>query len=379
MDETEFLELLRVLPFMVMVFSRSGKLRYLNMNAQETLGQRLGEDSTIADIFSDQSAEVLNTHLLGDYQKAGELQEILEINSSSRFSLEILAQLKWWTPADGQPLLVLSAVDARAQLREHVKLQDDYRTLRSLIETSATPTWCIEYTEPVDLNTSDTEIIRQVFENDSHWYMCNKAMARLYDLPDDLDFNKLPVRRNFPRSPKNEAFVQELIDNDFIADDALSIDINYDGSRMYIANTVRPHIECGMLRRMWGTSRDITQDKRKETQLRQREHEMREVLSSVPDVILVVDEKLVLQAANPAFEKELGWRIDDWLGKTLEEVVDFRPYVMTKKEIKNDNAKRFVVPVLCADQQIRNYHASFAYFSDDLNGGRYVSVLRHGI
>lgn len=376
MESAELSGLYGALPCVVMAFTQGGELAHCNAIAKELMGPTDKDKITLADIFASQSAQLLKQHLNAGCNKNNELQEILEINSSYQFSLELLAQIRWWLPSEGEPLLILTAIEPKLLPEKHSKLEKDYRTLRSLIETSATPTWCIEYTEPVDLNVSDKEIIRQVFENDSHWYMCNKAMARLYDIPDDLDFNKQPVRMNFPRSPQNEAFIQELIDCGFFIDEALSVDSSHDGRLMYIANTVRPHIEFGMLHRMWGTSRDITQDKRKEAQLKQRENEMREVLSSVPDIILVVDEKLVLQGANPAFEKQLGWRIDDWLGKKLTQVVDLQPYTMQKKEMMSGGARRFVVPIFCADNKTRNFDASLAHFVDDLNGDRFVGVLR---
>lgn len=376
MESNELQGLFEALPCVAMVFSKDGKLRYCNDAAQEVMGQVQKVRNTLTDVFTVQSAELIERYLNLGTTENEDLQELLEIKSSYQFPLEMAFQLRWWVRPETEPLLILTANKPKVVSSEHARLEEDYRTLRSIIETLNIPTWCIEYSEPVDLSGSDKEIIRQVFENDSRWYMCNKAMARLYDIPDDLDFNKHPVRINFPRSPQNEAFIQELIDNDYFVDDALSIDTSHDGSLMYISNTVRTHIEHGLMRRMWGTCRDITRDRRMEAQMKQRENEMRGVLSSVPEVIVVVDGQSVLQGANPAFEHQLGWRIDDWLGKELTQVVNLKPYTMRNKEMRSGAAQRFIVPVSCADKKTRNFDTSLAYFDDDINSNWFVGVLR---
>jgi hypothetical protein len=72
-------------------------------------------------------------------------------------------------------------------------LESKVKMLDTVIETSAEAMWCMEFSEPVNLRSSAQEIVRQVFENKCHWIMCNQAMARLFDLPDGVDFIRQPV------------------------------------------------------------------------------------------------------------------------------------------------------------------------------------------
>jgi len=44
---------------------------------------------------------------------------------------------------------------------------------------------------------------------------------------------------------------------------------------------------------------------------------MSNVLSAIPDPVLVVDTDGVLQAVNPALEWEFGWHLDDILGQAI--------------------------------------------------------------
>ncbi|RLA53437.1 MAG: hypothetical protein DRR42_04810 [Gammaproteobacteria bacterium] len=253
---------------------------------------------------------------------------------------------------------------------------NDFNILHSILESLSIPTWCIEFSDPVDLNGSDEEVIRQIFHNDSHWKLCNKAMAQLYQIPGHMDLNKQPVYMNFPGSLENQDFVQELIDSYFSLDDVLSIDSSHDGHPIYVLNTVRAHIEAGKLYRFWGTARDVTQDRKNLEILRQRETEMRGVLSSVPDVILVVDNKLILLGANPAFETELGLKIDDWLGKEVTEIIDLKVYTSPKRKSKPVAVNRFVAPVSCAHGVVREFEGSLASHASEGNSDGFVIVLR---
>lgn len=221
-----------------------------------------------------------------------------------------------------EPVLRISAlhrVSSREGLEELVRSE---AVLRSFVQTATEAMWCIEFTEPVDLSVGDGEIVRQVFENDCHWLMCNGAMARLYDLPEGLEFNKQSVRSYFPRTPENEAFVRRIIGSDFSVDNALSIDTRHDGSMMYVENAVRCYIEGGFLLRMSGTARDVTDRRLKENRLEEVAQDVRSILSAIPDVILIIDRQRHLLAANPAFEKLLGWRAEHFLGRDVQRLID---------------------------------------------------------
>jgi hypothetical protein len=90
--------------------------------------------------------------------------------------------------------------------------------MSQMLQSAKVAYWCIEFAEAVNINNTPDEIVRQVFENDSHWRLCNRAMADVYEMPSDVDFNQQPVRLYWPRSPANEAFVRRLIEAGFSVD-----------------------------------------------------------------------------------------------------------------------------------------------------------------
>ena len=199
-------------------------------------------------------------------------------------------------------------------------LARDVDVLRGILEASRDACWCIEYEEPVDLTAPEAEVLRQFFENVSFWRLCNEAMARLYKLPAGLDFNEQSVRFHFPRSPANEEFVRQLMAADFNLDNAPSVDTRHDGTTMHAENDVRADIREGRLHRMWGLVRDVSAFKRTEQVLTRQVDAMLDVLSAVPDPILVIGGDGLLGAANPALTRALGWGIDALLGTAIDDL-----------------------------------------------------------
>jgi PAS domain-containing protein len=169
---------------------------------------------------------------------------------------------------------------------------------RHFIDASKDALFCIEFTEPVDLTAPESEIIRQAFENECVWRMYNTAMARLYKLPEGLDFNAQNVHFVFAHNPENEEFVRTLIKSGFHIDGVLSLDQDYDGRKVYMENDIRAHIEDGMLYRMFGAVRNISQQKIREQVLSDRLDALSSVLSAIPDPVRVVNASGMLKAVN---------------------------------------------------------------------------------
>lgn len=189
--------------------------------------------------------------------------------------------------------------------------------MSQMLQSAKVAYWCIEFAEAVDINTSPDEIVRQVFENDSHWRLCNRAMADVYEMPSDVDFNQQPVRLYWPRSPANEEFVRRLIEAGFHVDCALSVDRRHDGSPAYVENDVRATIVNGHLLRMWGSIRDVSQELRMQHDAEQRIDALRRVFDAVPDAVLVIDEHLQPQWRNAAFEETFGITHGDGIARLL--------------------------------------------------------------
>lgn len=314
--------LLAVPGLLVMTVDARGALRYCNPPARERLGLAGGATTTLWDLTDADTARALLRSLEQPDFTAPAGPASLVLRTREGTSLALVATSTACRDAGGEPLLRIAGIDDPKSAADMRELERTAELLQGFIDASTEAMWCIEYTEPVDLARPESEVVRQVFENECHWSMCNRAMARLYNLPDGLDFNRQRVNAYFRRSPENEAFVRQLIEAGFHVDAAPSTDLRHDGSLAYVENSVRCHIEHGRMRRMWGTVRDMTAFRAENNRLAQREREMRAVLSALPDAVLVVDKSKRALAINPAFETTFGWNAADILGGDIDRLIN---------------------------------------------------------
>ncbi|MBJ3814702.1 PAS domain-containing protein [Shimwellia pseudoproteus] len=186
------------------------------------------------------------------------------------------------------------------------ELQNANEVMSQMLYSARVAYWCIEWFEPVDVTAPLDDVVRQVFENRSHWRMCNRTMADVYEMPADVVFNQQPVHLYWPRSPANEEFVRRLVETGFCVDGALSVDRRHDGSPAYVENDVRASIQNGRLLRMWGSIRDVSQELRIQHDAQQRIDALRQVFDAVPDAVMVIDDQRLPQWRNAAFERTFG-------------------------------------------------------------------------
>ncbi|MCK8686905.1 PAS domain-containing protein [Pseudomonas umsongensis] len=289
-------------------FAADGQLLSLSSSLSDQLGYAPEEllNQPIERVLSLESLRTVQALLANP--PADELIHSLELTLIRRNGglLPVIASglLQW---RDVQPaclhLLMIALGTLGHRLRE---MHNANEVMNQMLQSAKVAYWCIEFAEAVDINHAPDEIVRQVFENDSHWRLCNRAMAEVYEMPSDVDFNQQPVRLYWPRSPANEEFVRRLIEAGFHVDGALSVDRRHDGSPAYVENDVRATIVNGQLLRMWGSIRDVSQELRMQHDAEQRIDALRRVFDAVPDAVLVIDEHLQPQWRNAAFEDTFG-------------------------------------------------------------------------
>jgi PAS domain S-box-containing protein len=256
-------------------------------------------------------------------------------------------------------------------------LRQENSMLRNFVNASRDALFCIEFKEPIDLTAPETEIIRQTFENESVWRLCNPAMARLYKLPDELDFNEQDVHFVFGQNPENEEFVRNLIGAEFNIDGVMSLDENYSGHKVYMENDIRSTIKDGKMHQMYGAVRNVNQNMMRERALSERLVAMSNVLSAIPDPIVVLDMDGILQAANPAFEWEFGWILDDVLGKHVHNLITFPEGFSISGDIPTlgSESLRLSVEMLNSSGNRKPCKAHISSYGGSVSEGRIVVTL----
>ena len=369
-------------PMMCDVITGDGRLVAANRRQTDELGYEMGalDGRPLGEVYAADAADVLSRQLedaaAGDLGADEGVQ--LQLRRKNRELIDVFANIARDRDDAAEPLLRIAKMRPNEEtLRAHQTVREN-AVLRGIVGTARDACWCIEFAEPVDLGAPEADVLRQFFENVSYWRLCNEAMAKLYKLPADLNFNEQSVRFYFPHNPANEEFVRNLIAADFNLDDALSIDQRHDGTAMYVENDVRAQIRDGWLYRLWGTARDVSGHKRIERELNRRVDDMIDVLSVVPDPILVLDADGLLEAANPALELALGWSIDAALGTSIDDLMlfdgGFRA-VVAKLDAAS-GTMRLTVPVADTGGGMRACDVHLASLAEDGVGLRYVATLR---
>jgi PAS domain S-box-containing protein len=311
-------------------------------NARAVLGKR--DNCEIDKLFDIESSLELAALMKTLNVGAPSVSRLLNLRTNDG-PLAPVAGLVDMVQGDGRPLLRVTVLyDPRSDswLANLIRSEEMHRRF---VQTSSEAMWCIEFSEPVDLTLGDHETVRQVFENECHWLMCNEAMARLYTLPEGEDLNRQPVSAYFPRNPENEAFIRQIIASDFEVDNALSIDTRHDGQSFYVENDVHCTIRNGHLFRMWGAVRDVTGYRQVQNRLEREAQDVRSILNAIPEVILVINRERQLLAVNSSFEDLFGWKQSHFLGRDLQAIIDLEALLPGGRRWYGVDRQRWVAEV----------------------------------
>lgn len=345
--------------FLIDIIGVDGRVLWANELQLETLGLSLDVVSGI-EVDALYTPNSLHTIIAMLREPAGlDLETIeLELIGKSGRKAKLLARPRWikW---GGQNALRLTKMDYGPLGIKYADLAGDLALLHNIVSDATEAHWAIVFLEPVDTTQSTGEIIRQVFENKSIWRMCNKAMSKLYNLPDDIDFNSQNIRLCWPRSEVNELFVQQIIEANYSIRNALSVDRRFDGSPIYIRNDVSAEIVDGYLLKLWGNCRNITQARAVEDNSAQRMEAIIKIINAIPDPVLFLKQGGWEIGKNRAFiqlfgntasveEKVLTWARSGPPKTDASPALDLldkggtsEQYVIQRAEIPGDNNDRW--------------------------------------
>ncbi|MBL0373784.1 PAS domain-containing protein [Rhizobium sp. KVB221] len=350
--------------------------RILKVNDQEARELGLDRDRIVGQalerIYGGNSAQFIRALLKGEQPATPHFP--VWMNTSSYEEIPMVAAA---VAESGGGLAILKLSLSAATLGISHELIERVEILSQMIGAATEACWCIEFLEPVDVSLSEDEIVERIFSNQSRWRACNEAMARLYDVPEGLDFNTQPVSRYFPATPVNKAMVRNLVRSNYRLDHAAAVDQRHDGSEMLVENDFRAAIHDGLLIRLWGTTRDIGPHRRREQQLTDRAASMQDILSAAPDPILVLSEEGLLLAANPASELAWGRTADQILGRSIQQFVESRNALTRLRQaaIAEDDAESECDLIVIAADDIReSWRFRVAHIEGEFR--RYVLTAR---
>ncbi len=143
---------------------------------------------------------------------------------------------------------------------------------------------------------------------------CNEAMARMHGFSRAEDFIGVTLKDFSADDPRNTFYVSEFVRSGYRLDEFPSLIHDAQGNLHSFVNSLVGFIENGNLIRAWGVQRDVTEHKRAEEALRERDDMIRSLVDTSRDWIWSVDLKGVHTYSNPAVETILGYSPEEIVG-----------------------------------------------------------------
>jgi PAS domain S-box-containing protein len=184
---------------------------------------------------------------------------------------------------------------------------------RAFVEQSSEPIWRFELRTPIPVNLSADEQIERFYAS-GYLAECNDVMARMYGYASASELIGMPLEASLPRTTANLDYLRAAIDSGYRLTDVESQELDREGRTKYFLNNLVGIVEDGVLLRVWGTQRDITERKRAEEELRRWE----QIFQHAGWGVAMGDPADgTLKAVNPAFAQMHGYTVEEMIGKPL--------------------------------------------------------------
>ncbi|EDY20647.1 multi-sensor hybrid histidine kinase [Chthoniobacter flavus Ellin428] len=139
------------------------------------------------------------------------------------------------------------------------KSEDRYR---AFVGQSTEGIWCFEHETPISTHLPAEEQIDLMYRN-ARLTECNDVMARIYGHERSDQIIGAPLDSFAPREdPQNIAFLRAFIENRYRVVEWEMREVDKDGTPRFFLSNQTGIIEDGLLKRVWGTRREITERKR---------------------------------------------------------------------------------------------------------------------
>jgi PAS domain S-box-containing protein len=215
-------------------------------------------------------------------------------------------------------MLEIFAPRASAELdRKHTeeRILESEQRYKAFIAQNADGMWRLEFEQPV---RTDLPVQEQIDRIDRYGYVaeCNDAAARQCGLEKAEQLIGWRVGEILPHqnASMRDAAVA-LIRSGYRFSTVEVMPLDREGNPRYVMRTAWGVVENGVLQRIWGTTRDITELKRSERALDASEQRMADLLEAVNVAVAVLDLQGSVVFCNQYLLKLTGWHTEDIVGK----------------------------------------------------------------
>ena len=186
---------------------------------------------------------------------------------------------------------------------------------RAFIAQSSEGIWRIEFNPPVDTRLAVSAQIEAALR-DGRFAECNDQMAKMYGLADATSL--IGQRLDFlfsSSSLSSQSFMASIVHGGYCAVDVESEEQDVHGHKRWFLNNLQGVVERDKLVRIWGTQRDISEQKSQQAALHASESRFRSLVMVVTDVPWTSD------ASGALVEPQSAWQA--YTGQNFQQYSDF--------------------------------------------------------
>ena len=188
---------------------------------------------------------------------------------------------------------------------------------RAFISHSSEGIWRLEFEPPIDTSLPVDQQVELTYRN-GRFAECNLAMVRMYGLESIEELIGRPLDFMLPPSdPEALAYLSSIVEADYHVTEVESAERDVHGERRYFANSLSGVVKDGMLLRMWGTQRDITQQKQTE----QERAYLAAIVEWSDDAIISKDLNGIVRSCNAAAERMFGYTATELVGNPVRLII----------------------------------------------------------
>ncbi|MFX1306619.1 MAG: PAS domain S-box protein [Promethearchaeota archaeon] len=254
----------------------------------------------------DGSDDYLRNYIFKGIKKSGELIWIENYTRSIIF--------------EGRPAAFVAFIDITDRKKAEEELRKTEERFRSLIENTTDAVFCYEFDHPIPIDLSNDKQIKLMY--DCTLVDCNLACAKSYGFDRIEDVIGLKLTELFGTTPSSlDQLFRDMIEGGYSIIDGLGIEMVPNGEKRYFLNNGYGVIENNKFLRVWGTFRDITENKRAEQKLKESEEKFRKITEESLLAICIIQDDVI---------KYVNQEMANLYGYTEEEMLNWEPGEMLK-------------------------------------------------
>ncbi len=218
-----------------------------------------------------------------------------------------------------EAMLDIFAPRATAELirkRGEEQLRESEERYRTFIASNPDGMWRVEYDPPVPVSLAEQEQVDRI-HRDGYIAECNDALARLLGRTTASELigcriAEFEVASTDP-SVRGATLAAVRVQHRQITVETHTPDT--EGKRQYRLRSQWGIVENGLLRRTWGSSRDITELRKSKLELAASKRRIADLLEAIHLVVVMLDLSGSITSCNDYFLNLTGWDPDEIKGK----------------------------------------------------------------